>query len=243
MVQDQSEAHVSQQPFHLRAALAIYACAFLVIAWPWLSGAVTIPWDAKSQFFPQQEFLARALAEGQSPFWTPNVFAGWPQIADPQSLIFSPLHFLLALFVPAPSLRAVDAVTFAALFVGGIGMILLFRDRGWHAAGALVAALAFAFGGSCAARIQHTGQILSVAYLPLALWLLLRALQRSSWRAGAAAGLVSGLIALGRDQVSLIGLYLLAALVVTYWLSGAGRLARIRASLGPLLMEIGKSVV
>ena len=38
---------------------------------------------------------------GQSPFWTPNVFAGWPQIADPQSLIFSPLHLLLAAFGPA----------------------------------------------------------------------------------------------------------------------------------------------
>jgi hypothetical protein len=225
---------VSRQSFPLRTALAIYACAFLVIAWPWLSGAVTIPWDAKAQFYPQQAFLAHALAEGQSPFWTPNVFAGWPQIADPQSLIFSPLHFLLALFVSAPGLQAFDAVTFAALFLGGVGMILFFRDRGWHAAGALVAALAFAFGGSCAARIQHTGEILSVAYLPLALWLLLRALEKSSWRAGAAAGLMGGLIGLGRDQVALIALYLLVALVVAHWLSGERRLARIRASLRPL---------
>ena len=72
----------------LAVALAVFAAAFLVPAWPWLSGAVTIPWDAKAQFLPQLQFLARSLAEGQSPFWTPNVFAGWPQIADPQSLIF-----------------------------------------------------------------------------------------------------------------------------------------------------------
>src|SRR5262244_1546551 len=101
--------------------LGIYAVTFLVPAWPWLTGTVTIPWDAESQFRPQLAFLARALATGQSPFWTPNVFAGWPQISDPQSLIFSPLHFLLALFDHAPSALAFDRVTFALLLLGGGG--------------------------------------------------------------------------------------------------------------------------
>ena len=49
------------------------------------------------------------------------------------------------------------------LFLGGLGIILYFRDRGWHAAGALVAALAFAFGGAASARLQHTGQVISLA--------------------------------------------------------------------------------
>src|SRR5262249_10059366 len=58
--------------------LGLYALAFLLPAWPWVSGAFTIPWDAESQFRPQLSFLARSLATGQSPFWTPNVFGGWP---------------------------------------------------------------------------------------------------------------------------------------------------------------------
>ena len=33
----------------------------------------------------------------------------------------------------AISLRAFDAVTFAYLFLGGVGIILFFHDRGWHA--------------------------------------------------------------------------------------------------------------
>ena len=107
----------------LTATVAIFALAFLVPAWPWLSGRVTIPWDAKSQFYPQLEFLATAIARGEWPWWTPNVFAGWPQISDPQSLIFSPLHALLAVVTPAIGLRAFDAVTFAYLFLGGLGEI------------------------------------------------------------------------------------------------------------------------
>ena len=84
----------------LPATVAIFALAFLLPAWPWLSGAVTIPWDAKSQFYPQVQFLATSLARGEWPWWTPNVFAGWSQISDPQSLLFSPLHVLLAAFEP-----------------------------------------------------------------------------------------------------------------------------------------------
>src|SRR5580765_2076032 len=134
--------------FPLASAFGLYTIAFLALGWPWLSGAVEIPYDAASQFYPQFAFLARSFATGQSPLWTPNVFAGWPQINDPQSLVFSPLHVLLAWFDSAPSAVAFDRVTFALLFLGGLGIILFFRDRGWHPAGALVAALAFAFGGS-----------------------------------------------------------------------------------------------
>jgi hypothetical protein len=79
-------------------------------------------------------------------------------------------------------------MVFALLFAGGVGVILFFRDRGWHVGGALVAALAFSFGGSAASRIQHVGQVESLVFLPLALWMLMRALERRSWPAGAGTG-------------------------------------------------------
>ena len=221
--------------FPLASAIGMFALASIILAVPWLSGAVAIPYDAKSQFYPQLAFLARSLAHGESPFWTPNVFAGWPQIADPQSLIFSPIYFPLALLVPNPSPYLADVVEFGLLFIGGVGVILFFRDRGWHVAGAMVAAIAFSFGGSAASRIQHVGQIESLMFLPYALWLLSRALERSSWRAGAGAGLFGALIVLGRDQVSLLATYILIGFVLWHWFVGAGRQARFLASFKPLV--------
>jgi len=200
----------------LPVTVALFALAFLVPAWPWLSGAVTVPYDAKSTFYPPVAFMARAIAAGEWPFWTPNVFAGWPNIADPQSMLASSLHVLLALSGQT-GFRAVDAVTFAYLFAGGLGIILYFRDRGWHAAGALVAALAFAFGGAASARLQHTGEVISLAYLPIALWLLARALDRGSWCYGALAGFAAALIVLGRDQVALLEVYVLIGFVAAHW--------------------------
>jgi hypothetical protein len=221
--------------FSLAGAFGLYSIAFLALAWPWLSGTVEIPYDAASQFYPQLSFLARSFATGQSPFWTPNVFAGWPQIADPQSLIFSPLHVIAALLVPSPSPWLADVLVFVMLYAGGAGVILFFRDRGWHVGGALVAALAFSFGGSAASRIQHIGQVESLVFLALALWMLARALERSSWCAGVGAGVFAALIVLGRDQVSLIAVYLLAGFVFWHWLSGPDWRSRVAASMKSLI--------
>src|SRR5215468_10952818 len=190
-------------------SVVFYATIFVMLSWPWLSGAVTIPWDAKAQFQPELQFLASSLAHGESPFWNPNLFAGWPQIADPQSLIFSPLHFALAALNPTPSFHQADFVTFAYLFAGGLGLIMLFHDRHWLPSAAVIAALIFTFGGSAASRLQHTSEIISLSYVPIALWLLSRTLGHASWRTGLAAGVVIALLIIGRDQVALLGLYVL----------------------------------
>jgi hypothetical protein len=48
------------------AAAASFALGWFVLAWPWLSGRVTIPWDAKAQFLPQIQFLAARVAKAHS---------------------------------------------------------------------------------------------------------------------------------------------------------------------------------
>ena len=192
-------------------AAALFLLCAIGIGWPWLSGRVTIPWDAKAHFQPQIQFLAQSLASGQSPAWAPYVFSGYPQIADPQAMIFSPPFLALALIDGSPSLWAVDATVLAFVALGGLALMLWFRDRGWHWAGGLIAALAFCYGASMAWRIQHIGQVLSLAYLPIALLCLDRALERGSVVYGIGAGVVGAAILLGRDQVALLSIYLLAA--------------------------------
>jgi hypothetical protein len=206
----------------LAPVLAVFGLCWLVLVAPLLFGDLTIPWDAKAHFYPQLVFLARSLHTGESPFWTPNVFAGHPQIADPQSLLFSPPYLMLAALVPVPTFRQADAVVYAMLWLGGGALIVYCRDRGWHPAAALVTALAFAFGASAAWRIQHVGEIVSLAWFAITLTLLDRALRGSAKVYGLAAGLTGGLMVLGRDQVALLGAYILALFVLSHCL-GAER--------------------
>ena len=218
-------------------ALAPYAAltlAWLYFCWPWLSGAVTIPWDAKAQFAPQVQFMAQSFHSGESPFWAPYAFAGTPQIADPQSLLFSPPFVLLALLNAAPSLRAIDITTLAMLLVGGFGVIWATRDLGWHGAGSLVAALGFAFGASMAWRLQHFGQVLSLAYWPFAWLFLRRALDRHSVWYGMAAGVIGAFIVLGRDQVGLLVIYTLIGQVIWHICTSASPVKTTRATALPL---------
>ncbi|HXF55855.1 MAG TPA: hypothetical protein VNK52_17200 [Hyphomicrobiaceae bacterium] len=216
-------------------AVLVFFTGWLAFSWPWLSGAVTIPWDAKAHFLPQVQFMAASLARGESVFWNPYVFAGSPQIADPQSLIFSPPMLLLALIDSAPGGWAVDTAVLLSVLASGIGVLLLFRDQGWHPAGGLIGALAFSFGAAMAWRLQHVNQVLSLAYLPFAILLLRRALLRQSLIYGLAAGIVAGFIVASRDQVALLETYLLVGYVLAHWLSSERWAAAARASVKPLL--------
>lgn len=216
--------------------IGLFLAAALVIGWPWLSGSMTIPWDAKGTFLPQVQFLAQSLSAGQSPAWLPYAFSGHPQIADPQSMIFSPPFLLLALVSGSPSIWAVDATLLAMIAASGVMLMVWFADRGWHWAGGLIAALAFCYGASMAWRIQHIGQVLSLAYLPFALFFLDRALARHSALYGAAAGIAAGFILLGRDQVALLTIYVLAGYAVCRILSADAPARAARQALSPALV-------
>ena len=224
-----------------RLAAGVYLLAWVVLSWPWLSGAVTIPYDAKALFQAQLQFLANALHSGQSPFWNPSSFVGMPQIADPQSLIFSPA-IILAYFERIPSFRELDVYVLSMLALGGLAILKFCQDKGWHPAGAAVAAIAFAFGSSAAWRIQHISQIESLAFFAIALWLLERALDRSSPVYGVLTGLAVGAMIVEPDQVALLACYVLAAHVLGHWLLSRDRTRALKASLKPLACAVLVSV-
>src|ERR671916_3108659 len=177
--------------------LAVWALA--AAAWP-LTGAV-VPWDSKNQFYPFLRYLGAALEHGELPLWNPYHFSGHPAVADPQSLLFTPTMLLFGWMVPQPSMQLFDAVVFAHFLPGAFAILFLFRRRGWHAAGAVIAAMGFILGGSASARLQHTGMIFSYGFFPLALLLLEEALDRRSYLFGLLFGVVAAFMTVGRDQV------------------------------------------
>lgn len=209
-----SASRAPAESTRLGPALLLLAFAIPILAWPWLSGAMAIPWDAKAHFLPQIQFLAQSLARGDSPLWSPFVFGGHPQVADPQSMLFSPSYVLLALIDGTPEAWVVDMLQMAMVVFGGVCLMVWVRDQRWHWGAALIAALCFCWGASMAWRIQHVGQVLSLVWLPVAMLSLERTIRRRSFLWAVVAGLVLARIALGRDQVALLTLYVLAGFAI-----------------------------
>jgi hypothetical protein len=83
-----------------RFAIVSVAIAWLLLCKPWFFDRQVIPWDSKDQFYPFARFISQSIRSGDSPFWNPYVYAGYPMASDPQSLMFSPIAVALML-IPA----------------------------------------------------------------------------------------------------------------------------------------------
>ncbi|MFC4173208.1 YfhO family protein [Microvirga sp. GCM10011540] len=222
----------SRQQTIVAFALILGIWAVAAAVWP-LTGSV-VPWDSKNQFYPTLRYLGAALAHGELPLWNPYHFGGHPSAADPQSLLFTPTMLLFGWLVPEPSMQLFDGVVFAHFLPGALAFVPLFRRRGWHPAGAVVAAIVFMLGGSATARLQHTGIILSYGFFPLALWLLEEALDRRSYRFGALFAVTAAFMTIGRDQVAFLCALTLIAVAAHRIGSAAHPLTYLRSRLGLL---------
>jgi hypothetical protein len=196
------------------AACAVLTFIAAAAVSAWLATGAVVPWDSKNHFYAMYRFLGEALARGEVPLWNPFHFGGYPAVADPQSLIFTPTMFLFAAVFPQASMQGFDAMIFSHLLLGGFGVLGLFRRRGWHPAGAVLAASIFMLGGPAASRLQHTGMIISYGFIPVAFLLLEVALARCSLWAAIGFGTVAALMAVGRDQVAFLACLTLIALLV-----------------------------
>ncbi len=229
-----------------RRATAMTAAALLAIsvaiALRWTLAGDVVPWDSKNQFYAMFRFLGNALRHGMLPLWNPYQYAGYPAVADPQSLVLTPTMLLFALLVPNASMQGFDAMVFSHLVGGALGMLGLARRWGWHPVAALLAALVFAFGGAAAGRLQHTGMIVSYGFFPLTLWALQAALDRRSLALGVTAGVLAALMALGRDQVAFLLCLVLVGAVLREILREGSPLAALRQRL-PVLFVAGVTVV
>jgi hypothetical protein len=193
-------------------ALSTVFLIWLTLSAPWLILGRTVPFDSKDAFFPNLYFASQSIKNGDSPFWNPHVYGGYPMVSDPQSMIFSPLAMGLMLIPDQPSMRWFDGIEFLHLLIGGLGMFWLTTAFGSSHMAAIFAATIFMFGGVAGGRLQHVPMILAYSYFPFALLCLHRALDSMRFRWGVAFGIVGGIMAAHQNQVA----YLLALFLIAY---------------------------
>ncbi|WP_266157446.1 YfhO family protein [Dyella silvatica] len=211
-------------PLSQRPSMRLFGSLLLIwllLNLPVLLGLRALPWDAINQFYPTVYFNASSLRHGLAPWWNPSIYSGYPQLADPQGMLFSPLLMGWMLLRSNPSAAWFAWGVLLHLLMGGAAMLAGLRRSGANAFGALVGAVVFMAGGVAAARLEHTPIVLAYAYAPVA-WLALRYFMASpNWRRGLCFGLASGalitqLVQLTCLLVLMIVLYAIVA-TIAHW--------------------------
>lgn len=183
---------------------------------PVLLGLRTFPdGDFTHHFLPFSLFLQQEMQNARLPVWNPYTYSGHPFLADVQAAVFYPVgSLLLALTLPFDGAAArlyflqVEAILQVAL-AGFFTYLLVERLTRRQDAG-LAAGVSFAFSGYLTGYpVAQLAVLRTAIWLPLLLWLLLRALESPRcWRRWSAAGGAAAVSFLGgHAQTFLYTLY------------------------------------
>jgi hypothetical protein len=175
--------------------------------------------DFLAMHLPMKRFLVRSWHEtGEIPLWNPHSFAGMPFVHDVQVAAFYPLHAPLYLL---PESRVGAAMSWLiVLHVIGAGwcMYAYSRSRNLDNMAALVSAAGYMFAGKWLLHVLAGGHYIMIplAWLPLVLLFLERAIERRSLLWGTWAGIVFSFIILGtHPQMTLY-----AGMFAAFWSLG-----------------------
>ncbi len=148
------------------------------------------------QHYSRESFNRRAFAAGKLPLWNPYEFSGFPAQADPQTGVFYPPSVVFR-FLTLPSFLTWTIVFHVWMF--GAGGYVLCRVVGVRRVPAAIASAGLMLGGITMPRVYagHLDMLRTVAWLPLALALAIKSIDRASIRPSALLVLVLSLQVLG----------------------------------------------
>ena len=181
------------------AALVFLLAAVLIFFLPVVLGRAWIPrggGDSVSFLYPMYRFAAQSFQAGSIPLWNPYQYAGSLFIADNQTGIFYPPNLVLFLLKPDFSYRAIEWLVIGHFLFAGVSMYFCMRllrsQEPFPRTAALIAALAYMFGGVFIAHIGNLNLIAVAAWLPLTFLALHCAITAGSRKTGIGLAILSG---------------------------------------------------
>jgi len=216
--------------------LAVLAVAVLIFYWiPLTDPSASIQWDAVDVHYSSQKYFADRVLKGELPFWTPYIFSGFPFLADIQVGAWYPLNW--PFFLSGITPRAIQLEIALHAWLACVGAFLLLWRLVGNRWGALVGAIFYGFTGYFADHSSHVGIFCVAAVTP---WLLLcfdLALERSTLRFTALAGLIGGSIVLiGHFQTALYSFTALGLFAIASVVADRRKFARAAATLAGILV-------
>lgn len=145
-----------------------------------------LQWDAISQYYPWRVFYARSMRAGHIPLWNPHQFSGTPFLANGQSACLYPPNLIFIVVDPITGFTIFAALH---LFLAQVFMYWMMRELSAKELGGIVAAIVFAFSAFMVLWLELPTFVSVAVWLPLAIMLANRAVERRSVFYGMLCGL------------------------------------------------------
>jgi hypothetical protein len=173
--------------------------------------------DMVGYYYPYYEAVRTAVRAGHLPVWEPDLFGGYPFMAQPQQNAFYPpawINFIV------PTTIGVSWYVAFHIWIMGLGMVALVRALGGRWLPALLAGIGFAYGGLLTGRLWagHSTVYAVFAWTPWIIVALIWSIHRERAAAAVVAGLPFGLAILAGHIPSLLYVGLFWGAFVLYLL-------------------------
>ena len=194
-----------------RALPAFILGLFLLLAFRgMLQGRLFYLRDVSQNHYPVRSFVTGRLRAGALPLWDPLHGGGTPLLANPNALVLHPISLLFFVLPFDIAFVASIVLQFALLGAGGylLGRALNLRSE----ASLLVAAL-LSLSGPAASLASMQNVLSAAAWVPLALWALLRGTVPGRRSILAPAALCAAVVLIAAEPACLLSLVLLGGLL------------------------------
>lgn len=174
---------------------------------------------------PNREYASKVLRSGSLPLWAPEVFGGYPFLADPQTGVFGPLNLLVAAAIPNPgdSYFFQLYTVFHVVLVGMAG-VFLSRSIATSRAGAVVTGLVCALNGYNMWHFTHVNFFPAMAGALFAVGCMIRAVHQRDLKWSCLSGLAIAFSLLSsHPQISIHLAYVTVIAAAFLWLRHARR--------------------
>ncbi|MBN1384021.1 MAG: hypothetical protein JW983_03960 [Elusimicrobia bacterium] len=127
--------------------------------------------DILNLFLPYRLFAAENIQSGILPLWNPYTFFGQPFLANPETSLFYPFTVLFYIFKFSIAYKLFIVLHFFTAMILFYFAARLLKAKNSYA---ILASVAWAFGGYLTARIEFLSILGAAVWLPLVLILLIR---------------------------------------------------------------------
>jgi hypothetical protein len=186
-----------------RPLVALFALA-LVQFWPLVLHPTETLYsdtsDLLAQHLPAKVFLVRSLHEtGELPLWNPEQYAGSPFVHDIQVGLFYPPHLPLYVLPGSAVGPFLSWLVFAHILLAGWLMYAYARHAGLGELAAFTAGAGYMLAPRWMMQLFLAGHTVTIgiAWIPLVLLCVERAIERRNWRWAFGGGVAYALLILG----------------------------------------------